>query len=293
MKAKEKAPEGMKVQEIDPHKILIPPVRITSEFDPEIFGMFQNDIEKAGIEQPLILADSDGELYVIDGMHRLEEAKLRGLPTVPCVIRKMDLKELQMRNLVLNRLRGKTKVSEEVAVIMDLFENHGSTIEELVERTGIRRDRVEMLISIGSAGHEVWEALDQELIRICHAFELARLPDPDVRSRALQQCIQFKPSCPDWKDVVDDTLNMLSEAEKVQPEADPENMQEIPMATCQFCEGKYPIQKLSSPIMCMGCYGFLVAAIQETQREAAENALKSIADAAKGAEGERKTEGGA
>lgn len=280
MTKKDRKTPGMKIQHIDPQKIRTPEVRITSDFDPEILEMFRSDVGKTGIQQPLIIAKSGEELYVIDGLHRLDEAKLRGFPTVPCIISEMDIRELQLRNLVLNRMRGKTKASEEVMMIRDLWENHNCGIEEIVERTGMKRERLEQLIAIGSAHHEVWEALDREEIKVCHSYQLSRLVDSSAQLRMLQVCRQYRMKCPDLKETVDETIRILAEHKENSTGEPAVAPPPIPSATCQFCHGEYPVQQLSSPIMCMSCYGYMVAAIQTTEKEIREedNNKRQIAE---------------
>ena len=262
--------ENVKIQNIDPWKIKVPKVRITSDFDPEILEMFQADIEKVGIQQPLLIAKSGEDYWVIDGLHRLQEAKQNGYKTVPCIVQEMDLKELQLRNLAVNLMRGKTKVSEEALVIRDLYENHGCEIEEITERTGISRERVEKLLKIGQCPHEVWQALDEGRIKVCHAYEISRLPDRDAQLRVLRLCEQYRPKCAEFKELIDETIRMIAEREVNEPGVAVEQPPKVPTAECHFCHGEFPVQQLSSPIMCMGCYGYLVAAIQEVVREREE-----------------------
>jgi len=270
----------MEIQEIDPYKIQVPKVRITSDFDPEILEMFQADIEKTGIQQPLLVAKSGKNYWVIDGLHRLQEAKQNGYKTVPCIVQKMDLKDLQLRNLAVNLMRGKTKASEEALVIRDLYENHGCGIEEITERTGISRDRVERLLAIGGVPRDVWQALDEGRIRVCHAYEISRLPDRDTQLRVLALCLQYRPRCAEFKELVDETIKMIAERAAEESGVVVERPPEIPTAECHFCHGKFPVQQLSSPIMCMGCYGYLVAAVQEVvqSREAEEKKRQELAE---------------
>jgi len=257
----------MKVQELDPNKIKIPDVRINSAFDDDIYGMFKNDVKKTGINQPLIVAKDGTKLYVIDGLHRLEEAKLQGMKTVPCVVVEMTLKEMQLRNLVLNRLRGKTKASEEVRVIKDLYENHHCGVEEIVKKTGMGRDRVEMLIQISGVDDEVWGALDRDEIKVCHAFEMSRLVERSTQLRILRIVQQYKMPCKELKGVVDETLQIIAAQEKEKIGKTMVEPPRIPTAECSICHGVFHVRELASVILCRNCYSVAVLSWEEAKRE--------------------------
>ena len=262
-----KMPDKMRVQELDPNKIKIPEVRINSAFDEDIFAMFKEDLKKTGINQPLLVAKQGTDMYVIDGMHRLDEAKLQGMKTVPAVVVEMTLKDMQLRNLVLNRLRGKTKASEEVMVIKDLYENHKCGIEEITEKTGMKRDRVEMLIQISGVDDEVWKALDNDEIKVCHAFEISRLVERSTQLRILRVVQQYKMPCKELKGVVDDTLHVIAQREKENTGKTMVEPPRIPTAECSICHGVFPVKELASVILCRNCYSVAVLSWEEAKKE--------------------------
>ena len=259
----------MKVTYLDPASLEIPDVRITSQFDEEILSMFKDDIKKTGITTPLIVAHEGDHYYVVDGMHRLEEAKLNNYKQVPCVIQDMSPGEMQLRNLVLNRFRGRTKASEEVMVIKDLFENHGYRIEDITRKTGMRRDRIEQLLSIGSCAIGVLEALDDERIKTGHASQLARLPDATTQLKILHHLYISKMKVTDLKDVVDDILHTVKQREEQADKHEVLLAPPIPTATCSLCEERYPVRDIVSPQMCKWCYGVLLATLDQIRRESA------------------------
>uniref|UniRef100_A0A6H2A198 ParB-like N-terminal domain-containing protein n=2 Tax=viral metagenome TaxID=1070528 RepID=A0A6H2A198_9ZZZZ len=257
----------MKVVDIDPKEIQTPPVRITSVFEAEIKEMFKDDLKKDGINQPLIVAKTEKALWVIDGKNRLDEALLNGVSKVPCVIKEMSFKELQMRNLVLNRLRGRTKASEEVLVIKDLFEVHGATIDEVVGKTGMKRDRVEQLLAISGVDLEVWQALDDERIKVCHAFQLSRLIDRSAQLRMLRILLQYSMTCDALREAITEALKIILEREEVGKEEGVIGPPPIPTAECAVCHERYRIRELTSPILCRHCFAILITAYDGASRE--------------------------
>ena len=284
--------DKMKVQHIAPQDLKIPEVRITSAFDDEIYEMFKDDIEKAGISQPLLIAKHEGDLWVIDGKNRRDEALLQGLKTVPCIVVEMSIKDLQLRNLVMNRLRGKTKVSEEVTVIRDLNENYGCGIEEIVERTGMSQERVEQLLQIGGAAPEVWEALDDGRIKVCHAFQLARIVDRTPQVRMLQYVLNVRTNCKDLKEAVEDALRMIAERAKGENKPEAIAPPPLPVSKCSICKHDNPVNEMVAPPMCRSCFARAITAYDERKESVGPSPKKHspIAEAIMG--GQKDTEGG-
>ena len=268
--------ERRKIEYVDTSKINVPSVRITSEFDPDIEEMFGDDIGKEGIEQPLLLAKEGEKLWLIDGLHRLQQAKLKDIRKVPCVIREMDLTTIQMRNLMSNRLRGKTKVSEEIKLLKDLFENKGISIEELVTKTVMRRERVEQLLKVSTVHPDILKALEDEKIALCTAYELSRLPDEDSQQRMLMIVQQYNLKCDDVKDAVTEAIRIISEKNGTAlPPGVPLPMEE-PKVECHFCKEMISVRDASSPIVCRQCYSIIITTILEAKKEMDEKLLKMI-----------------
>jgi ParB family chromosome partitioning protein len=272
--------DQMQIRQIDPKLIRIPDVRIDASYEQDQLAMLDDDIRKKGIEQPLDVALKDGEMWVVDGRHRLESALKLGFPSVPCVIREMSIEDLQMRNLVTSVLKGKTKISEEIKMVGDLYNNHHITIDDIVNRSGLRRDRIETEILIASAHPEILQEIDQGRIKLCHAKELVRLPEHSQQYTMLQIVLQYRSKCDVVCELVNEALRTIefNKNPKVAPvQVGPPP---VPMGVCSCCNEEYPLQMLTSPIICRGCYATLIQAFQEGVRLAREEAKRqSIRDA--------------
>jgi ParB/RepB/Spo0J family partition protein len=268
--------EKAKIEYVDPHNLKVPEVRITSEFEQEILEMFGDDIEKVGIEQPLLIARDNEILWVIDGKHRRDEALLKGIPKVPCVIRAMDLKNLQLRNLMSNRLRGKTKVSEEIKVLKDLFETHEVSIEELVTKTGMRRERVEQLLKVSTVHPDILKGLEDEKISLCAAYAVSALPDEESQLRMLAIIEQYNLKCSDVKEAVNDTIRIIAERNDTPIPPDVPLPPGNPEVQCQFCKEMVDVRDASSPIICRMCYGTVIGAILQAKKEIAEETERDV-----------------
>jgi ParB family chromosome partitioning protein len=263
----EKSSSRPRIVNLDPNKISIPDVRVTSTWDPELLEMFKKDIEGSGIEQPLLLAKEGKTFWLVDGLHRLEEAKLQGLKRVPCVVREMGMRDVLLKNLKLNRLRGGTKASEMVRVMNELTSKHGLGIEDIVKETGFRRDYVEKLLETARAEAEVLEALDREEISVSHAWEISRVPNRDIQLRLLGQVFTYRLAAKDLHNVVNDTLEILHKRQQLEKKPSAPEPTAIPTVKCHLCENEWPIRKVVGINICMACYGIAHEAITKAKKE--------------------------
>lgn len=249
--------EQMKVTPLKPQDLELPAVRIDSWFAEDTIEMFKDDIKKAGIETPLLIAKTEGHLWVIDGKHRLEEALLNGMKTVPCVIREMTEADMLLRNLVTNTLRGKTIPSQEAKVVRHAYDKLGLSIKEICKRTGMRQERLEMLLNIGSASTGVIDALDAGKITVCSAYQLSRLVDTGMQIKLLHQLFISKMSCKDLKDVINDITKMMATRNEEAGKRAAFTPPPIPVVRCGLCDQMYPPQDMMSPPVCKHCWSYM------------------------------------
>jgi ParB/RepB/Spo0J family partition protein len=267
MSQSEAPKQKMKIVMVDPKEIKEPDVRITSTWDPEMLEMFKKSIEADGIQQPLILIREGETLWLVDGKHRKDEALLRGIPKVPCVIMDGTMRQVMTRNLYMNRLRGGIKASEMIKVMKWLHEHEGMNSEQIAKETGLKRDYIEKLLECTKAVPEVLEALDREEIGVGHAWEIARVGNKDVQLRLLAQVFQYRLSVKDLHSVVDDTLEILRKREEEAKNPQPPSPVLIPKIRCHGCEEEYPIKKVVGVNLCINCYGLLIEAVREARKK--------------------------
>jgi len=257
----------MKVVMVDPKEIQEPDVRITSTWDPELLEMFKASIDSDGITQPLILVREDKNLWLVDGKHRKDEALLKAIPKVPCVIMDGSMRQVMTRNLYMNRLRGGVKASEMIKVINWLSAHEGMNSEAIQKETGLKRDYIEKVQQVGKAAPEVLEALDREEISVGHAHQIARIQNRDVQLRLLAQVFQYRLIVKDLTNVVDDTLEIMQKREELDKNPQPTKPVLIPKIRCHGCEEEYPLKKVVGVNLCINCYGLLTEAIQAARRD--------------------------
>jgi len=260
----------MRLVELDPNKIQIPPVRVTSVWDPEDYEVFKASLEADGQGQAIVCVKEGETWWLADGLHRLEEAKLKGWRRVTVAFREGTIIDAKLRNLYLNRLRGKTKASEEVALIQDLRENDHLSLEEIGKRTGYPPDLIEQRLKISQADPYVLECLDNEKIGVGIAYELSRLPNQKGQIRLLAEILKMPKTPPTkWvREIVDESLKLIAEQAKL-PE--PEGPM-IPVRTikCYTCEQRYEEGDIRGFNLCVTCAGLAKDYIKELMRKRKE-----------------------
>lgn len=229
--------------------------------------MLSASVDADGIQVPLSIINEGDNFWVVDGKHRREEAMLKGIAKVPCMVIEGSMRQVMTRNLYLNRLRGGTKASEMVKVIAWLQNHEKMSIDQIRKETGLTQDYVEKMLQCSKAQAEVLDELDQEHIGVGHAWEIARIQDRDVQLRLLTQVLQYHLTVKGTKEVVDGTIEILNarKTDQAGPTA-PVSMQ-VPTIKCHACEQDWPVRKVVGVNLCIVCFGMLQDAVIKARKE--------------------------
>jgi len=166
------------VVQVEIDKILIPEERVTSVMDEEILQELEQSIKTHGILQPLQLADVDGKLVLVDGLHRLVIAKKLGMKTVPAIVKKMTEDQLLITNLIMNRQRGRSNPVQESMVLKKLVDEYGYDFDKAAHMLGMSRSTADKYYRIGSyCSQKVLEYLSRGLISVGCAYWLSYVED--------------------------------------------------------------------------------------------------------------------
>lgn len=254
----------MRHRQVSPDKIRVPEVRVTARFDEETWQQFQHSIEEVGAVAPIICCEVDGELVLVDGLHRLVEAKRTGRTPVDVMIIPGDMIDVLTKNIFLDHLRGKTPVSEMVKVIETLFVEYGLGVDEIAAKTGMTRDYVERLLKISELTPYCREALDQERIKVGHAIELARIKDPVRQETVLGQLELYHWPVKELHEYIDSLEAILA-----QPPTPPGGGAPPPpiKIKCFYCREDKDPTELAFPPTCRDCSAMMIQAIAQARRE--------------------------
>ena len=244
----------MKLRQVPIEQVLVPQVRVTAVYDEGQLELLRESLKVMGTVQPIIVVQTEAGFEVVDGLHRLEEARSRGEKTISAVVYEGGPQDTLLMNLVLNRLRGKTKASEMVAVIKTLWKDHGMDSDTIAARTGLTRDYIEKLQVISQASPGVQAALDQEVIGIGHAYEIARLPRHAQQEEVIAQFQVWRWTIKQLKEQVDMVLQQMEAIGAGTPEGAPREKPAPPKILCQACQEDTPPEHLRSVILCPECF---------------------------------------
>jgi len=263
--------EKMKFRHLKPDEIKVPEVRVTSIWNQEEYEDFASTIAKEGIHQPIKCILEDGTYWLVDGLHRLDEARLHAITKVPVVYKEGHLVDALVENLVSNRIRGKTPASDEVRLIKHLREKFHLEPYQIAERTGLPRERIEQRLQIGTAAGEVLSCLEFEQISIGTAYQLSRLPNQGGQIALLARLLQATPPATvrEVADIIDNALVIQQRMIEPQPEPD----LQIPLKTlpCHLCGERYEAAEMRGINVCPTCHGLSRDYIQQLKKRRAES----------------------
>ena len=268
----------MKLRKVDPRKIVVPKVRVTSRFDPETLEMLKASMAAEGLIAPIICCEIDAKLVLVDGKHRLDEAIAQGMPTIDVAVTEGDMVDVMTRNLFMDHIRGKHPVSEMVTVVETLNKDFNLDMIEIAKRTGMTQEYVEKLALVSRLTPLIRTALDDGSLKITPAVELTRLVNPGQQEEVFSLFRQFRWGTKELHDYITDVLQIMEAPPAAQPPPPPEKPG---TAECVYCHGQFELKKLSNPTTCLGCYSDMVrsmamaAAALEADQVAAQKAADS------------------
>jgi ParB-like chromosome segregation protein Spo0J len=259
----------MQTQSVDPRLIRVPDVRVTARMSEETAEQFRCSVEGVGIDEPIKAYQVGDDLWLSDGLHRLQQALRLKLPTVEVIVRPGTMVDVMCNNLMSGHLRGKHPVSEMRRVIEELYKVHQVGIEEIVKRTGLTQRHVENLLLLSELSPLCLEALDDEVLPVSHALELRRITDPVQQEVALGYTLTNHWRRETLREYVRVYNSALQETAGVQAPTGPPPPVRIP---CAYCGDEHDLHELASVITCRSCQGVLLQAIAEARRELAAQA---------------------
>lgn len=260
----------MRLRSVDPNTIQVPKTRVTAEWDEEKLEMFRASIDSAGQLEPILCIERDGELVLVDGLHRLMEARHRGDKRISVAVSTGEDVDVLTQNIVTNQLRGRAKASEIVAVIKVLIEEHDMDSDAIREKTGLSRDYLERLMWIAGARPEIRASLDEELIGVGAAYEISHRLTEGEQERMLSLQLQYRWPLADLRHMIDLVEeNRAPEGSEPPTDGAPAPLAPPPerlLATCSYCSDRLEPRHLVSRPMCPSCAGLIHTVLSEQRR---------------------------
>ncbi len=262
----------MKLRNVKPELIKIPEVRVTSYFSEELYNEFKASVAQSGILEPLVCIEVGEELFLIDGLHRLIEAKRNGDATVPVVVMPGEEADVYTKNLFLNVLRGKQKVQEMRQVIEHLFKTYKLDSRQIAEKTGLSMRFIDDLLLISSLPPEICQAFDAEQLEKGKALALAKLPDAELQLRVFYQI--------DGRRMTVDMVNqivagVLTNIEVPAPPGPPQEPLPPAKLGCGACRREFLPDELKAVFLCPDCESILRMTLRDLEAQAAQREAES------------------
>ena len=199
------------IRNIEVDKILVPELRVTSRVDDHIMEELRESIQREGILQPLQLAKVGEQLVLEDGLHRLYVAKELGIPKVPCLVHEASERELMIRNLQLNRQRGKSNPVHEAQVISFLLDNEKLTLEDVSALCNLSPGWVSRLYKVSNLPSDVLSLVEDGSLSVSAADHLTKLQDPQLQIQTARDAVNWKYTEEQVKIRVQELLNVRPE----------------------------------------------------------------------------------
>jgi hypothetical protein len=247
----------MELRKVDPRSIAEPEVRVTAQFDEELYEEFKKSLKEVGPIAPPIVYEVEGQLVLCDGLHRLQEAITNGMTEIDVVVIPGDMIDVLTKNIFLDHLRGKTPVSQMVKVIGALYQEYHLDPDKIKERTGLTRRYIEDLIKISEASPELLVQLDAGVIGVGHAREIARLPMRIQQEEILAKQQIWRYPVAELKGLIDETLHLMQVAPTGSSAATQAAVKKPLEWRCEGCKEIVEPRYLKPVMLCPDCFGVL------------------------------------
>jgi ParB family chromosome partitioning protein len=223
------------IRSVEVDLIKVPELRVTSSMDDHIMEELRESIQKEGILQPLQVARIGEDLIVEDGLHRLVVAKELGMKKVPCIIHEATERDLMIRNLVLNRQRGKSNPVHEAQIISYLLNTEKLTLEEVSALCNLSPSWVSRLHKISYLPPQVLSLVEEGVLAVSSADHLTKLQDPQLQIQTARDAVSWKYTEEQVKVRVQELLQVRPEPQPGEITFDPSGKPTIIPLVCYLC----------------------------------------------------------
>lgn len=255
----------MELLEVKPEDIIIPEIRVTARFDEETWEQFRSSMQGIGAIAPIICIKNEKGLFLVDGLHRLVEAKKNGEKLIKVAAIPGDEADVFTKNLFLDHLRGTPPVTDQIKVIDHLVTELHLDSEQIAEKTGLTRDHIEKLQRLSQLTPLCLAALDDGRIGVGQAYELTRIKDPITQEAVLHQVVLYRWKVADLKEYITDVLKIQAEQAAPPP---PGQAPQVYLIECFYCHQKFEVTQIANPHTCRECSLTMLSAIARAREEA-------------------------
>lgn len=184
---------------LDVDKITPNPDQPRRHFSEDAIRELASSIRQFGILQPIVVTKkvkdteygTEVEYVLIAGERRLRAVKLLGLPTIPAIIRNVDLERERLELAVIENLQREDlnviEVARSYARLQDEFR---MTQREVAAKLGKSRESVANTLRLLDLPIQIQEALAEGRLSESHGRLLLTLGDPAAQQRLFEEILQ-------------------------------------------------------------------------------------------------------
>ncbi len=228
--------EEQKVQMIPISEIVVPDIRVTSQFDPAIELELAESLKAMGIQQPLQCIKVNNQYWLVDGLHRAKIAAKLGMKEVPVIVRDGTQLDVLTANLAVNRMRGKSNPIQEGQVLRALIEEEKMTTTEACKRIGLSEKWGRQLVRLTTLPEDVQVLIKSGKLSVGSAVQISALPDVAEQISVANDTISFNYTVDQTKQRVRQLIDQIYEPEPggyvFTPQGGP---RQVPY-TCYVCD---------------------------------------------------------
>jgi ParB/RepB/Spo0J family partition protein len=171
--------------------INVPRERVTSVWDPALQEEFEESVKSKGILEPVRLLLIDGEVWLRDGLHRIELAEKLKMDLIPALLHIGSTDDLLIENIISNRQRGKSNPAQEAEVLAYLVKKRNFPLDTAANQLGLSPDWARKLLRIATLPDDVKDLIKHGKIPVTGAFYICDLDHPDQQSSVARDAAAY------------------------------------------------------------------------------------------------------
>lgn len=181
-----------RVEEISVDNVIPNPYQPRKSFSQVGLEELSASIRAYGILQPISVRKIGEDRYeLIAGERRLKAARLADLKTIPAIVNNgYNDTDSAVLAIIENLQREDLNFMEEAEGYANLIEDHGFTQQELAEKVGKNQSTIANKLRILRLGAGIKRRLLENGLTERHARALLKLPDDELRDKALDKIIK-------------------------------------------------------------------------------------------------------
>lgn len=208
--------EDGQIFELIPVMMIKPnPYQPRKNFSQQSLEELSSSIKEIGLIQPItVRATGINNYELIAGERRLRASKMAGLEVIPAIIVSGDERDSAIMAMIENLQREDLHYLEEARGYLGLIQDHGLTQEELAKKIGKSQSTIANKVRLLRLSDEVKELLIQQDLTERHARSLLRLPDDELRLKALRKIIEKNYNVKDTELFIERTMERIQRGSK-------------------------------------------------------------------------------